>query len=222
MQQYQQQMDQWQQAVQKAQEIQGENQQHFQEFMAAVDLIRREALHAFAVEVSSDSLKALDEADDQMQRLNFLKTIFPMLQQTLPMISGNPDMGNLVKELVLLGVRGFPIARSVEDVIEEAIDSLAKQPAGPPPSAQDDMIKAQSQQQEAGSRIQVAQIQAATQQLKSQADIQMAQDKLKGDQMEQAQNMNLKAQSQASEENFRRMRAEALQMRMMRGLGGAA
>jgi len=222
-QQYQQDMQNWQQALQKAQGIQADNQKRFQDFMQAVQLIKSEALHAFSVDVESDSMKAIDEADDQTQRLNFVKTIMPMLQEMMPMVQGSPpEVANMVKEMIMLGVRGFPIARSVEGAIEEAFDAMAGSPPNPPPSAQDDMINAQSKAQESQSRIQVAQINAGIQQLKSMSDIQMAQDKLKGDQMEQAQNMNLRASEQASEENFRRMRAEALQMRMMRGMGAGA
>jgi hypothetical protein len=220
VQQYQQDMQNWQQAVQAAQATQQQNAQLYQDFMKAVMLIKREALHAFSVDVETDSMKALDEADDQQQRLNFLKTIFPMLQQVTPLMQGNPPLASMVKELVLLGVRGFPIARSVEGAIEEALDSMANQPApGPPPTAQDDMIRAQSQQQESQSRIQVAMINAGVAQQKAAAELQMEQERLKGDQMEQSASMNLKAQDQASEADFRRQRAMALQMRMIHGMG---
>jgi hypothetical protein len=131
----------------------------------------------------------------------------------------------MVKELVMFGVRGFPVARSMETVIEEALEGMANQgPQGPPPAAQDDMIQAQSKAKESDSRIQVALINAGVAQQKTQADIEMAQERLKGDQLEQAANMGLKAQDQASEHQFRQQRAEALQMRMARGMaeGGAA
>ncbi|HEY2113358.1 MAG TPA: hypothetical protein VGH25_16720 [Dongiaceae bacterium] len=220
-QQYQQDLQNWQQAVQAAQAAQQQNLTLYQDFMKAVDLIKREALHAFSVDVETDSMKALDEADDQQQRMNFLKTIFPMLQQVVPLLANNPPLATMVKQLVLLGVRGFPIARSVEGDIEEALDAMANQgPPPPPPTAQDDMMKAQSQKAESDSRIQVAQINAGVAQMKAQSEMQMEQDRLKGDQMEQAQNMGLKAQDQASENNFRRMRAEALQMRMIHGMAG--
>ncbi|HEY2111215.1 MAG TPA: hypothetical protein VGH25_05735, partial [Dongiaceae bacterium] len=138
MQQYMQDMQAWQQAVQAAQAVQQANMQKFQDFMKAVQLIKREALHAFSVDVETDSMKALDEADDQQQRLNFLKTIFPMLQQTVPLLQGNPPLAAMVKELVMFGVRGFPVARSMETVIEEALEGMANQgPQGPPPAAQD-------------------------------------------------------------------------------------
>jgi len=222
-QQYMQDMQNWQQAVQKAQGVQADNMKRYQDFMQAAQLIRAEALHAFSIDIETDSMKAIDEADDQMQRLNFLKTIFPMLQETMPMVQGGPpEMANMVKEMMMLGVRGFPIARSLEGAIEDAFDAMAGSPPSPPPSAQDDLIKAQSQAKESDSRIQVAQIQAATAQMKSQADMQMEQERLKGDQAEQAQNMQLRAADQASQNEFRRQRSEALQMRMIRGLGGPA
>jgi hypothetical protein len=220
VQQYQQDMQNWQQAVQQAQQAQAANMQLYQDFMKAVMLIKQEALHAFSVDVETDSMKAIDEADDQQQRLNFLKTIFPMLQQVTPLMQGNPPLAAMVKELVLLGVRGFPIARSVEGAIEEALDAMANAPPpGPPPTAQDDMIRAQSQQQESQSRIQVAMINAGVAQQKAAAELQMEQERLKGDQMEQSASMNLKAQDQASENDFRRQRAMALQMRMIHGMG---
>ena len=215
-------MQQWQQAVQAAQATQAQNMKAFQDFMQAVQLIRKEALHAFSVDVETDSMVAIDNTDDQMQRMNFLKGIFPMLQQVVPMLQGNQPMAQMVKALVMLGVRGFPIARTVENDIEEALDAMANTPPSPPPTAQDDIINAQSKQQESQSRIQVAMINAGVAQQKTQAEIQMAQERLKGDQLEQAQGMSLRAQDQASENEFRRMRSEALQMRMIHGLGAGA
>ena len=140
------------------------------------------------------------------------------------MIKGQPDMATLTKELVMLGVRGFPIARSVEGAIEEAFDAMGAQqgpdPNATPPSAQDDLIKANAQAKEGDARIQVALINAGVQQQKTQAEIQMQQQRLKGDQMEQAANFGLKQQNQQGEEQFRQQRAEALRMRMANSMGG--
>jgi hypothetical protein len=70
-------MQQWQQAVQAAQAIQGQNSKAYQDFMAAAQLIRAEALHAFSVDVDTDSMKAVDQADDQQQRSTFLSDHLP-------------------------------------------------------------------------------------------------------------------------------------------------
>lgn len=215
-------MQAWQQAVQAAQAIQQDNQKRYEEFMSAVQLIRAEALHAFSVDVETDSMKALDEADDQEQRMKFVGAIMPMLQQLLPVIKGDPPMASLAKELIMLAVRGFPIGRSVENAIEEAFDTIASTAKDDPtpPSAQDDLINAQSKSKETDAKIQVALINAGVSQQKSQAELAMQQKRLEGDQMEQAQNMGLKQQDMQSQHEFRRQRAEALQMRMAQGMGG--
>ena len=226
VQQYQQDMQQWQQAVQAAQQVQGDNEKLYQDFMQAVQLIRNEALHAFSVDVETDSMVALDEQDDQAQRLNFLKTIFPMFEQLLPMVQGGPpEMATMVKELLLLAVRGFPIARTVETAIEEGLDALAKTPPSPPPTAQDDIINAQSKAKEADSRIQVALINAGVTQAKAQSEMDLQRKRLAGDIQEQQHSMGMKEREQQSQDEFRRQRAEALQMRMIHGMnpvGGVA
>ena len=135
MQQYQQAMAQWTQAAQAVQQITQANQKKQQEFAAAVQLIKQDGVHGFRIDIEADSTIAIDEAEDQENRSDFLHEFIPLMQQMVPIAMGNPALSNLAKDLTLWGVRGFRDARSLEETISTAFDTLAKMQPPPPKGA---------------------------------------------------------------------------------------
>jgi hypothetical protein len=132
MQQYQQQMAQWTQLAQAQAQVIQANQKKQQEFDQAVQLIKQDGVHGFRIDIEADSTIAIDEAEDQENRAEFLRSFIPLMEQMVPIAMGNPAMANLAKDLTLFGVRGFREARSLEETIATAFDVLAKMP--PPPA----------------------------------------------------------------------------------------
>ena len=129
MQAYQQQMAQWTQLAQQAAQVQQANQKKQQEFDAAYQLIKQDGIHGFRIDIEADSTAiAIDEAEDQENRAEFLRNFVPLMQQMVPVAQGNPAMANLAKDLVLFGMRGFREARTLEETISTAFDTLAKMP----------------------------------------------------------------------------------------------
>ncbi len=133
--QYQQQMAQWTQAAQAAQQVTQANQKKQQEFDAAIELIKRDGVHGFRIDIEADSTIAIDEAEDQENRVEFLRSFIPLMQQMVPVAMGNPPMAALAKDLTLFGVRGFREARSLEETISNAFDAIAKMPPPQPKGA---------------------------------------------------------------------------------------
>lgn len=160
------------------------NQQLSQEFQAACQLIKEDMPHGFRIDIEADSTIEPDEQQDQQARMAFIEAITPFLQQTIPMTQTLPAAAPLVKELTLFMVRGYKVARTLEEKIEQFFDMMEKQPPAPPPGQGDphaaaaqaagDQAKAQVQAQGDQAKAQVEaqgnQLQAQTAQAATQSD----------------------------------------------------
>lgn len=134
-QQYLQATAQWQQQTQQIQAIIAANQKLQAEFDAACELIREDGVHGFKIDIEADSTIAPDEQAEKAARTEFLGKFIPLMEQIVPLAQGNPPLAALAKEIALFGVRGFPVARSLEETIEQAFDAIAKMPPMPPKGA---------------------------------------------------------------------------------------
>jgi hypothetical protein len=130
-QQFAQQTAQWQQQAQQVQALQGENQKRQAAFAEACQLIREDGVHGFKIDIEADSTIAPDEQAEKAARTEFLGKFVPLMENVIPLAQGNPALAALAKEIALFGVRGFPVARSLEETIEEAFDAIAKMPPQP-------------------------------------------------------------------------------------------
>jgi hypothetical protein len=128
-------MQQYQQMQQAVQKLQQANQQKQAEFAAACQIIRDDGVHGFKIDIETDSTIAPDEQAEKAARTEFIGKFVPFMEQVVPMAMGNPAMSSFAKELALFAVRGFPIARTLEETIEQAFDALSKMPPQPPPGA---------------------------------------------------------------------------------------
>lgn len=128
---YQQAVAKWQQMVQQVQAIEAANKQKQDQFDQAVQLIKDDGIHGFRIDIEADSTIAPDEQAEKKARTEFLSEFVPLMQQIVPMAQGNPALASLAKEVALFGVRGFPVARSLEETIEKAFDAIAGMPPHP-------------------------------------------------------------------------------------------
>lgn len=103
-------------------------------------------LSGFRIEVSSDSMIQMDEAQEKADRTEFLGAVAGYLQQALPVIQQAPQAAPLVVGLLKFGVTGFKVGKQVEGMIDNALDELTKQAAQPQPEKPDpEMVKLQAQ-----------------------------------------------------------------------------
>lgn len=192
---------QWQQLQQAAQAIQQANAQKQQQFDAACALIKSDGVRGFKLDIEADSTIAADEQAEKAARTEFLQQMIPMLEQVVPLAQGNPPLATLAKEMSLFAVRGFRVARTLEEAFENAFDAIAKmppnpkvsgqggKPGAPPPNPQleqakvaadvhDTQMKAQTDQlaiaqkaQEAADQMQIERERAASEAQHNQADL---------------------------------------------------
>lgn len=146
----------WQAQAAQVQAIVQENAKLQQQFETAIERLREDASHDYRIDVEADSTIAADEMSEKMGRVEFLQQMVPMLEQVVPIAQGNPPLAALAKEMVMFAVRGFRVARSLEETFEAAFDAIAKMP--PHPSTQPDKGKPG-----VDPRIEAAKIQAGAQ-----------------------------------------------------------
>ena len=175
---------QWQQAQQQMQAVQQANAQKQDQFDAAVALIQKDGVHGFRLDIEADSTIAPDEQAEKQARTEFLQQMIPLLQQVVPIAQGNPPLAVLAKEMTLFAVRGFRVARPLEESIEGAFDAIAKMPPNP-------KVSGDQKPQGQGQNPQVEQAKIAAQvhdtQMQAQTDAQSAQLKAQTDQLAIAQ-----------------------------------
>jgi hypothetical protein len=122
---------QWAQQQQKVQAIQAVNQQRQQQFEAAVALIKKDGMHGFRLDIEADSTIAPDEEAEKRSRIEFMQQFVPLMEQIVPIAQGNPPLASLAKEVTLFAMRGFRVARPLEETVEEAFDAIAQMPPNP-------------------------------------------------------------------------------------------
>lgn len=159
---------------------------------AALQLLKSEPMRSYRVEVDADSLVDLDEQQEKADRVEFLKSAGGFLEQALPVAQQVPEMGPLLGEMLMFGVRAFKAGRPIEAAFDQAVKALG-QPKPPKPNPE--TMKIQADQ--------------ATAQAKTQADMQVAQAQAQA----HAQVEQFKAEMQAKVD-LNRQQAEAQQHQM--------
>jgi hypothetical protein len=208
---------QYQQAAQQAQAIQAQNQKLQAQFDAAIKLLRDDAQHGFKIDIEADSTILPDEQQEKADRTEFLGKFIPLMEQAIPMSQGNPAMAGLIKEVVLFAVRGFKVARPLEESIEKAFDQIAQMPPQPP-KGKGDPAKAQADLQVAQTKEETARMKIAADQQESQSDLAFRAQELQQEGQLRAGSLMLEAKKLDDANQFRNVRTEATEARMSRSL----
>jgi hypothetical protein len=159
----------------------------------ALQLIKQNPLRNFRIEVSSDSMIQMDEAQEKADRMEFMKVVPGYLQGLMQISHDAPKLVPVAVDMLKFAVTGFKIGKQLEGAIDEMADQLrdqiAKQEAAPPPPPPVDphvqiaqmQIKADGQKTQAEQAFEMQKFQA-----QQQADQAAAQQKAALDQ--QAEN----------------------------------
>lgn len=151
-------------------------------FDQAMDLLRNDRLRGFRIDVEDKSTIAADEAEEKAARVQFLQAVGDFIEKALAMPpSVAPVLAPLMGKMLMFGVRGFPVGLEMEQALEDGIGRLTQMleaQAQQPPPPNPDMIKAQAQAQKSQADMQIAQMQAQSDQqvnqIRAQAMIQKA------------------------------------------------
>lgn len=115
---------------------------------AALQLLKESSIvRDFRIEVAADSLVQLDEAQEKQDRTEFLTAVSTFLQQAVPAAAAHPELAPLLMQMLKFAVAGFKVGKTLEGVIDQAIDQLAqaaKQSAGQQQKPTPEQIKLQA------------------------------------------------------------------------------
>ena len=108
-------------------------------------------LRAFRVEVSSDSMIQMNEAEEKRDRMEFLTANGVFMEKATAMTANAgaaaPIIVPLIMEMWKFGVTGFKVGKTIEGQFDEATDKLKALAAQPKPPAPDpDAMKLQLEQ----------------------------------------------------------------------------
>ncbi len=154
-------------------------------------LIRNQALRCFRIDIETDSTIKADEESEKASRIEFLKAAGGFLQQATAAGAQEPDMVPLLGQMLMFGVRAFPVGKELEGAFNSTIQKLEKKAANPQPKPDPEMAKVQAQMQMEQMK---AQMDAKLQMQQMQQEWQMQQMKTQAE----AQSEAVKAQSQAA------------------------
>lgn len=147
-------------------------------FMACYELLRNERTRGFRIEIETNSTVIMNDDMEKQRRVEFLTAMGNFLERAVPAIQQTPQLGPLLGQMMLFGVRGFRISREIESAFEEMFETMMLQPPEDPEA--DDgqeaameqekaMIEGQMQQQKAQIDMQMTQVQSQAKLLEAQA-----------------------------------------------------
>lgn len=162
----------------------------------AMQLIAKNPLRPFRIEVDADSLVQIDETQNKQDRIEFIKAFGQFAQQAVEAGMQVPEMAPPLMEMMKFAVAGFKQARAIEGTIDTALEQLkqkaAQASANPKPDPE--MAKVMAQQQSDQARLQAdTQAKAA----ETQANMQMEQFKAQNN--AQIEEMKARYQAQSDE-----------------------
>lgn len=142
--------------------------------MPALQLIKDDRVRGFRIDVESDSMVMLDESNERQARVEFLSAVGGFLRESMVAAQTMPALGPLLGEMLMFGIRGFKVGRSIEGVFEKTMQQL-QQGAQQQPGAQEAQAKQQEMQVKAQAeqgKLQIEQAKLQTEQAKLQMQAQ--------------------------------------------------
>ena len=166
-------------------ETQGGHEVAEQAFNAAVTLIKNERLRGFRVDVETNSTVMLNDEEEKSRRIEFLTAAGGFIEQAMPAATEAPELGPLLGQMLLFGVRGFRAGRQLEGAFEDTINKMAaaiqsgegQQDEGESAEAQKAQIEIEGKQMEAQAKQQEIQLGAQVKQQEAESKSSLMQQK---------------------------------------------
>lgn len=154
----------------------------------AIEMLKNESMRNFNIDIETDTLVQIDQQTEKSNRVEFLTSVSSFLEKVLPVGQQHPELVPLLGEMLLFGIRGFKIGRTIEGSFEQFVAQatqnekakVAQPPQPPPPNPE--MIRAQTEAQNSQAKLQADQQTA-------QGKMQMEQAKLQTEQQLEAQKL---------------------------------
>jgi hypothetical protein len=188
----------------------------------AMQLLTTNPLRNFRIEVAADSLVQLDEQQMKQERIEFIGAFGNFLREAVTAGQQVPELTPMLMKVMQFAIGSFKQARTIEGVIDVALQKLEQKQAEAEQNPQPDpeMMKVQAEQQAGQMKMQSdqqatqmkIQAESQTQQARVQADMQIEQMKAQMatelQRQKQEFEAQMKVQEMANKEAFERWKAE--------------
>lgn len=154
----------------------------------ALQLLQRDPMRDFRIEISSDSLLEVDEQQEKQDRMEFVTTVGGFVNQAM---AAPPEIAPLLGEVLLFAIRGFKAGKTLEGTFEETIEALKQKAANPQPQVNPEEQRMQMMQQIEEMKIQN---QMQLDQAKLQSEQQIESIRMQAEQEREMQRMAMQAQ----------------------------
>ncbi|MGE4259220.1 MAG: hypothetical protein AB7F19_07750 [Candidatus Babeliales bacterium] len=134
-----------------------------QTFQQAVQLLKDDKLRSFRIEIDTDSMLAIDDAESKSSAMEFLNTVTPFMKEAIPAVQQDPRLGPLMRELLMFTARQFKSGRPLEAVIEQSLLEMSQIPAPKTPNPAEAQVQGQMQLQQMKTQSAMQETQAKTQ-----------------------------------------------------------
>jgi hypothetical protein len=179
----------------------------------AMAILKNEDLRGFRIDITADSLTQLDDEADKQSRVEFMAATSQFLERTVAAAQAAPELLPLMSEMLLFGVRGFKVGRTVEGAFDRTL-AMLNQPKPPQPNPQAEAMQAEMQfraaQMQAGQQAEQAKLMIERERMQSQASLEQV--KLQAQQaieeMRQRNAMEIEAMRQQAETERMLQKAE--------------
>ena len=122
-----------------------------------LQLIQNDSARSFRIDIETDSTIQPDEQADKEARVEFLNAVAGFMERTLPAAQEYPELGPLLGEMLMFGVRGFRAGRELETAFEEAVAAMENRE--PPPNPEMEKAKAEMQGEQEDRQLEQAKFQ---------------------------------------------------------------
>jgi len=150
-------------------------------FEMVEQMLRDGILRRFRLDIETDSTISTNAAQEKQDRTQFLGAVSQFISAWGPMVQQNPMLAPLAGQLILFGVRAFPVARELEETVEKFIQMMEEHASQPQQQPNPEMEKAKAD-------IQISQVKAKN-------DMQIATTKAANDMQIEREKMALEQQS---------------------------
>jgi hypothetical protein len=155
----------------------------------ALEMLTKDPLMAFRVEVAADSMIQADEDQEKKDRIEFLTAAGGFIKQAGEAVAQQPALTPLILDMLKFGVTAFKIGRTMEGEFDKVADEMKAKAAQPqPPKPDPAMAKVQQDGQIEQGRMQL-------EQAKLQQEAQASQMRLQMESQRDQQAIQLKAQT---------------------------
>jgi len=114
----------------------------------AAQLLKNTAINRYRIVVESDSMAAIDWAEERESRMEFLNGLGAFINASMPLAQSDPAAAPFLLRIMQWGMSAYRSSRGIEGVLDQAISAIEQNSNQPPQP--DPMKEAEVKEKEAG------------------------------------------------------------------------